>query len=207
MISNSEFRYNFEKLLRTDDRLQLEIKNSNLSIGFIGICGAEDQVQVIYDRELTDEELISLQLIVTTHDGTPTKDEKTTTLKLNNHLLLAQNEILWAITNNQSIPLWAKQIVDDTHTNIIQTRGTEQLDQRYCIKTSQGNFLTSEEWYSIDNGNGTYSNKSREINYIYSNNKLVKRIEKLFSPNGIKIDEKTIEYYTNGRNVTIEKRL
>lgn len=94
-----------------------------------------------------------------------------------------------------------------TITNIINNHlPSSKPSKNFYIRRNVSNKLITETWYETDNGDGTYSGKSEEIEFIYSKNTLTTRIERSFLSNGAVISEKIFDYYTNGDLQIIKPR-
>ena len=72
------------------------------------------------------------------------------------------------------------------------TQGEELIEVN---EYSNSNKLEKQTWYSIDNEDGTYDGKSREITYTYHSNKLKSRVEKIFLLDGSEISSQQYDYY------------
>ena len=93
------------------------------------------------------------------------------------------------------------QTIVDNHQG-----GNDQFyRQVYYIKTYSASKLTKETWYEIDNGDGTYSGKAREIVYTWSGNTLTHETETVYCTNGAIWSQTTSKYYTGSNNTIIKK--
>lgn len=55
--------------------------------------------------------------------------------------------------------------------------------------------LIKEQWFYIDNGNGTYSKKVQEVSYVYNNSILLSKIEVTYYYDGTVAEEKIWDFY------------
>lgn len=78
--------------------------------------------------------------------------------------------------------------------------------KNFLVKEYNNGIIIKEIWYEIDNGDGTYSIKSEEIEYVYNNKKLDSRIVTYYSYDGSEINKEKWEYYVNGSYI-IEKKI
>lgn len=110
----------------------------------------------------------------------------------------------WKINVDDTVSeMSAPEKVTVDSTPVPDTLGVE----RYHVSTRKAVKLDKEEWFAIDNGNGTYSGKTREIAYTYAGTKLTKTVNKQFRTDGSVASTETIDYYTNPvTGATIEKR-
>ncbi len=64
-----------------------------------------------------------------------------------------------------------------------------------------------EAWYVTDNGDGTYSNKTRQVAYTYDAfSALTQKVETVYYSNGVVADTITYTYFTNQAVEAIEKK-
>jgi len=81
--------------------------------------------------------------------------------------------------------------------------GTYQ--ENYHLSEYVSGKLTKETWYETDNGDGTYSNKARDIVYSWTTNYLTSYTESIYYKSGTLKEKEVYNYYTNGMTV-IEKK-
>jgi hypothetical protein len=79
--------------------------------------------------------------------------------------------------------------------------------EKFTVRTYQGMDLIKEEWFGVDNNDGTYAQKGREISYTYAASKLTRKVEKRFYTDGTVYSQDTTDYFTNSvTGQKIEKR-
>jgi len=80
--------------------------------------------------------------------------------------------------------------------------------KKYCIKEYSTNKkkLQKETWYETDNGDGTYSDKIEETEYVYDGNKIVREEVTMFWPDGSERDSYTVTYFTQEGNKVVKKK-
>ena len=70
----------------------------------------------------------------------------------------------------------------------------------------RGRLPFKEEHYAIDNGDGTYSKKVKEVECIYTGRRLTCKIERSMNAGGTARETKTFDYFTGDNGQIIEKR-
>ena len=110
------------------------------------------------------------------------------------------------INFNSEITIEQKTQLDNIINDHVGGDG-EFFEAEYSIKEYVGSKLSKEIWYNTDNGDGTYSDKFKEIEYVWDNGKVIKEYERVYCKNGALWSIKTYEYYTGLNNSLIKKKI
>jgi hypothetical protein len=90
-------------------------------------------------------------------------------------------------------------IVDGVLTSTVGTKN-------FLVKEYDSNGrLNKDVWYNTDNGDGTYSGKVEETEYVYNGNKVNKYFVKEYWLDGTLKMQEEYRYFTNGNNVILKK--
>lgn len=94
---------------------------------------------------------------------------------------------------------------DDVGQTFYTTGTYDNRNQNFLVQElNKSNLISKEIWYHTDNGNGTYSGPVKEIEYVYSGKKMIKKIIKTFYPSGRTRSTDEVKYYTNGNKQIIK---
>jgi hypothetical protein len=78
-------------------------------------------------------------------------------------------------------------------------------EKKFQVQTYTNQLLTSEAWYNVDNGGGSYSVKVEETTYTYTNGKAMSKTIKTFYFDGTEASSETWAYYTDGTKQLLKK--
>ena len=102
--------------------------------------------------------------------------------------------------------VWAFRVANTTE-KVILAFGREEIGEKlYNVKSYSGQTLTSDAWYSIDNGEGIYSGKVEETVYTYQGSKLTSHTTKTFWLDGTEMSSETWNYYSDSGREIKEKQ-
>jgi len=81
-------------------------------------------------------------------------------------------------------------------------------DPKYMVRTfDTDKKLLKEEWFQIDNLDGTYSKKAKDFVYNYVADRMMSRVETSYFYDGTVVSSATYEYYTGSGETEISKRV
>lgn len=107
----------------------------------------------------------------------------------------------WFLKLAQYVPASGGEITDPAHVK------PWELAEKYHVSTTVKTKLSKEEWFAVDNGDGTYSGLARSLAYTYSGNKITQTVETKFLSDGSVVSKEVKDFYTNPTTgATVEKR-
>ena len=81
-------------------------------------------------------------------------------------------------------------------------------DPKYMVRTFDADKkLMKEEWFQVDNLDGTYSKKAKDIVYNYVADRVMSRVETSYFYDGTVQSSAVYEYYTGSGDTEISKRV
>jgi hypothetical protein len=111
--------------------------------------------------------------------------------------------LYWKVSNEVLIEMATdeKQLIDD---KVLYAKSF--LEKKFRVTINDASFrMTSDTYYNVEDGDGTFSKKVDEYLYTYEVNNLVTRVYNSYYRDGSLYSTITTTYYSDGRN-QIEKK-